>query len=53
VTKEELIKAIAKKVQKAHPMVKRVFLPGLKYKTKPELARILSKARVTDGDIRL
>lgn len=54
-TNEELIEAIGKKVRRAKPLVKATFLRGLKYRTKPELERMLKKARVSrDGyDIRL
>jgi len=49
-TKEELIEAIQGKVERAKPIVKGVFLRGLKYRTKPELERILRKAQVSyDG----
>ncbi len=45
-TKEELIKAISKKVSKAKPIVKNDFLSGLKYKNKPYLQRILRVVKV-------
>ena len=49
-TKVELIQAIKVKVRKAKPIVKKYFLGGLKYKTKPELERILRNAHVSrDG----
>ena len=48
--KAELIEAIKIKIERAKPIVKRIFLRGLKYKTKPELERILRKAHVSrDG----
>ena len=47
ITKAELIRVITKKTAKipAHfqPMVKRDFLVGLKYKTKPQLKHIASR----------
>jgi len=49
-TKTELIKVITAKTKKIpsryQPMVKRSFLNGLKYKTKPELKRIASRMKV-------
>ena len=51
-TKAELIGAYKKKVARASPMVKRVTFRGLEYKTKPELRRLIRKAKVTrEGDI--
>jgi hypothetical protein len=50
VTKAELIRVITQKTDKIptrfQPMVRRSFLNGLKYKTKPELKRIASKIKV-------
>lgn len=49
-TKAELVQAIKVKVRKVKLIVKKYFLRGLKYKTKPELERILRKVRVSrDG----
>lgn len=47
-TKDELLQAIAIKVDHANPMVKEVFLRGLKYKTKRELEQLLEKAKVDE-----
>ena len=53
-TKAELIETLTAKVQLAHPWVKKVFLRGLKYKTKAELRELLQKAKVTrEGEINL
>jgi hypothetical protein len=50
-TKAELIKKIAKKTERIptrfQPSVKRSFLSGLKYKTKPELERIYQNMRIS------
>ncbi len=45
-TKTELLAAIERKVRRAKPHVRRFFMQGLQYKTKPELARILRRVRV-------
>ena len=49
-TKAELIRVITQKTNKIptrfQPIVKRTFLNGLKYKTKPELKRIASRIKV-------
>ena len=60
-TKAELIAVITGKTKKIparfQPAVKRSFLAGLKYRTKPELKRIASRMKVevdsTGYDIRL
>jgi len=39
-TKSEIIKEITKKAQRAKPMVRNVFLRGLKWRTKRELSSI-------------
>ena len=50
VTKAELLAVITQKTDKIparfQPMVRRSFLNGLKYKTKPELKRIASRIKV-------
>ena len=53
-TKASIIREIRAKASKANPLVKRVFLGGLEYKTKPQLERIRKRMQVTrGGDIRL
>ena len=49
-TKGELIEAIGFKVKRAKPFLRKLFLSGLKYKSKHELEQILQKVRVSrDG----
>lgn len=47
-TKTELIEAIKVKVTKANPMVKEIFLRGLKYKKRKELEDLLQRSEVSE-----
>ena len=52
-TKEDIIEKFKHKVRNASPTVKKVTFRGLEYKTKSQLKRMLSRAKVTsNGDIR-
>jgi hypothetical protein len=47
-TKANLLEAITIKINHAKPIVKEVFLRGLKHKTKKELEDLLGKVEVSE-----